>query len=129
MAAIRRENTKPELLVRRILWSLGVRYRLHAKDLIGRPDIVMRPQKRAIFVHGCLWHLHEGCKHVRIPKSRPDYWPAKLARNKERDRRNIAELRRQGWTVEVIWECETADIDRLKQRLSQILAAERAAIE
>jgi DNA mismatch endonuclease (patch repair protein) len=127
MASIRHKDTKPELAVRRILWRLGARYRLHAKELPGRPDIVMRPKRVAILVQGCLWHLHEGCKLARIPKSRPDYWPSKLARNKERDQRNLKELGRLGWRAEVIWECETSDSARLERRLSQLLSAIRCA--
>jgi DNA mismatch endonuclease, patch repair protein len=128
MASIRREHTKPEIIVRRMLWNLGARYRLHAKDLPGKPDIVMRSKRKAIFVHGCLWHLHGGCKLARIPKSRPDYWPTKLSRNVARDVRNIAELRRLGWQVEVIWECETQNLERLADRLRQLLSLPRATI-
>jgi DNA mismatch endonuclease (patch repair protein) len=122
MRSIKATNTKPELVVRRALWHLGGRYRLHAKDLPGRPDIALRARRIAIFVHGCLWHLHEGCRLARVPKSRPEYWPAKLARNKARDQRAADELRRLGWTVEVIWECETADSGRLERRLRQVLS-------
>ena len=123
MAAIQREDTKPELTVRRVLWRLGARYRLHAAELPGKPDIVMRRARKAIFVHGCLWHLHEGCPLTRIPTSRPDYWPAKLARNKERDRRNLEALRRLGWSIEVVWECETKDQAALERRLRPFLAS------
>ena len=121
MRSIHSTGTKPELIVRRILWALGGRYRLHSRDLPGRPDIVLRSRRLAILVHGCLWHLHEGCKLARMPKSRPDYWPSKLHGNKERDRRNEAELRRLGWAPEVIWECETRDAQRLRDRLVGIL--------
>jgi DNA mismatch endonuclease Vsr len=123
MAAIHRENTRPEMIVRRTLWGLGVRYRLHAKDLPGHPDIVMRRKKSVVFVHGCLWHLHERCALVRVPRSRPDYWPRKLAGNKERDRRTLEKLRQLGWTVEVVWECETRDVEALKKRLRQTFAS------
>jgi DNA mismatch endonuclease (patch repair protein) len=123
MAAIQRENTRPEMTVRRMLWRLGARYRLHAAELPGRPDVVMRRARKALFVHGCLWHLHEGCPLARVPRSRPDYWPAKLARNKQRDRRNLAELHRLGWTVEVVWECETRDQTALERRLRPFLAS------
>jgi DNA mismatch endonuclease Vsr len=122
MATIRRQNTKPELIVRRVLWRLGARYRLHAAELPGRPDVVMRRARKAVFVHGCLWHLHEGCPLARVPTSKPEYWPAKLTRNKERDRRNLAELRRLGWTVEVVWECETGNHAALERRLRPFLA-------
>jgi DNA mismatch endonuclease (patch repair protein) len=121
MRSIRSTNTKPEIIVRRILWQLGGRYRLHQADLPGRPDIVMKARRLAILVHGCLWHLHEGCKLARVPKSRPEYWPAKLQGNKERDVRNLDELRRLGWTAEVVWECETRDPEGLRDRLSQLM--------
>ena len=127
MASIRSRHTKPELRVRRALWAKGVRYRLHAGELPGRPDVVIRSRKLAVFVHGCLWHLHEGCKLVRVPKSRPEYWPAKLAKNKARDKRHADELKKLGWSVEVIWECETADPERLQARVAQLLAAIRCA--
>lgn len=125
MASIRRENTRPEMEVRRELWRLGVRYRLHVRTLPGRPDIVVPRYRTAIFVHGCLWHLHEGCSLVRIPKSRPDYWPGKLARNKARDLENLAKLRLMGWRPEIVWECETKSRERLEARLSQLLASMR----
>ena len=121
MRSIRSENTKPEMIVRKILWGLGGRYRLHQADLPGRPDIVMRSRRLAILVHGCLWHLHQDCKLARVPKSRPEYWFAKLQGNKERDVRNLNALRHLGWTPEVIWECETRDPQRLRNRIRQIL--------
>lgn len=128
MAAIRKKNTKPELVVRKLFWTLGARYRLHVNALPGCPDVVMRSRKLVLFVHGCLWHLHEGCRLARVPKSKPDYWPAKLARNKARDVRHVAELRDAGWTVEVIWECETRDVQQLQVRVRQILSASRPTI-
>lgn len=127
MAGIGSKDTAPEIRVRRALWGRGVRYRLHAGDLPGRPDIVIRSKRVAIFVHGCLWHLHEGCRLVRIPRSKPGYWPAKLAGNKARDVRNSQALRDLGWTVHVVWECETADPARLATRIAQLLAAIRRA--
>jgi DNA mismatch endonuclease (patch repair protein) len=121
MRSIRSTNTKPERIARRIIWQLGARYRLHQADLPGRPDIVLKSRRLAILVHGCLWHLHEHCKLARVPKSRPDYWPAKLQRNKERDVRNLNSLRHLGWSPEVVWECETRDPERLRDRLRKIL--------
>lgn len=121
MASIKQADTKPELAVRRILWGLGYRYRLHVSDLAGRPDIVMRARRLVIFVHGCLWHLHDSCVLVRVPRSRPHYWPAKLARNKARDARNVAELERDGWRILVIWECETRNPELLASRLREAL--------
>jgi DNA mismatch endonuclease (patch repair protein) len=121
MRSIRSANTKPELIARRIIWQLGGRYRLHQADLPGRPDIVLKSRRLAILVHGCLWHLHERCELVRVPKSRPDYWPGKLRKNSERDARNLDALRQLGWAPEVVWECETRDPDRLRDRLRKIL--------
>lgn len=108
MSRVRGKDTKPEMAVRRALWAAGYRYRLHAKDLPGRPDIVFRSRKIAIFVHGCFWHGHEGCAGHRIPKSRSDWWAAKIARNKARDAEVREALKAMGWAVKVIWECEVA---------------------
>ena len=117
MRSIRAKNTRPELIVRQILWGLGARYRLHATDLPGRPDIVMRSRRAAILVHGCFWHLHEGCALARVPRSRPEYWPRKLLRNRDRDKHNSQELTRLGWRTLVVWECEITSLDMLRDRL------------
>ena len=122
MRSIRAKNTRPELVVRRALWSLGARYRLHATDLPGRPDIVMRSRRAVILVHGCFWHLHDDCTLARLPKSRPEYWPRKLLRNRERDQRNSEELARLGWRALVVWECEIRSFDRLRDRLEAFIA-------
>lgn len=108
MALVRAQNTKPELLVRRALHAAGLRYRLHAKDLPGRPDIVFRRQKVVVFVHGCFWHRHDDpdCKLARLPKSRRDFWEPKLTGNRERDRRNLQRLHDAGWVPIVVWECQ-----------------------
>lgn len=107
MAAISSKNTIPEIIIRKKLWSLGYRYRLHSKKLPGKPDIYIPRLKTAIFVHGCFWHQHEGCKRSTIPKSNTDYWIPKLERNKERFLNQKKELVIQGLKVVVIWECET----------------------
>lgn len=107
MARVRGRDTSPEIRVRRALWRAGLRYRLQARELSGRPDIVFRQAKVAIFVHGCFWHRHPECEHARMPKSRQDFWEGKLAGNVTRDARNRAELIAAGWTVLTIWECET----------------------
>jgi DNA mismatch endonuclease, patch repair protein len=120
MAAIRGRDTGPELAVRRALRGLGVGYRLHVKGLSGRPDIVMKGRRTIIFVHGCFWHRH-GCRAASTPKSRQDYWQPKFDGNVARDARNEQQLRATGWTVLVIWECETKDAARLAQRLSGML--------
>lgn len=106
MARILSKNTMPEQRVRRILSSLGYRYRLNVNKLPGKPDIVLRKYKAVIFVHGCFWHLHSRCRDGTIPKTRTDYWREKLLKNKTRDAYNISTLRKQGWKVLQLWECE-----------------------
>lgn len=120
MSRIRGKDTKPEMVVRRMLHGMGYRYRLHAKELPGKPDIVFRRRGKAIFVHGCFWHGHEGCKLARIPKSRVDFWTEKIARNAERDARAIKALEDRDWETMTIWECETKSpglADRLRSFL------------
>lgn len=106
MAAILNKGTKPELLVRQWLWHHGYRYRLNVNNVPGKPDIVLRQYRTAIFVNGCFWHGHEGCSKYTIPKSNTDFWIAKVNRNKERDQRNYNDLNNAGWHVIVIWECQ-----------------------
>lgn len=120
MAQIRSKNTKPEMLVRRLTHGLGYRYRLHAQNLPGKPDLVFRSRKKAIFVHGCFWHLH-GCERYSLPKTRTHFWLDKLETNRQRDRRNIRKLRAMGWSVMIIWECQTKDISRLTKRIIKFL--------
>jgi len=117
MSGIRGKNTKPELQVRSILHKMGYRFRLHRKDLPGTPDIVLPRFRTVIFVHGCFWHRHEGCKFACTPKSRIEFWEEKFSRNMERDRRKILQLQQAGWNVEIIWECETTDMVTLGRRL------------
>ena len=125
MARIRGKDTKPELEVRRRLWAAGFRYRLHVKLLPGSPDLVFPGRNTVIFVHGCFWHCHEGCKNFRLPKTRADWWAEKLARNKARDEDVQRQLEAAGWKVIVIWECEVENrtwfaftISTLRQALS-----------
>ena len=106
MSRIRGKDTKPEVLVRKYLFSRGLRFRKNDKRYPGRPDIVLPKYKTAVFVHGCFWHLHEGCKYAVMPKSNVDYWEKKLYGNRERDARNQAELKEMGCTVLTVWECE-----------------------
>jgi DNA mismatch endonuclease (patch repair protein) len=120
MRAIRKTNTLPELLVRRRLHAMGYRFRLHCRDLPGTPDIVLPRHRLAIQVYGCFWHQHAGCGYCRTPRTRPDYWPAKLARNVERDARSDAALRAAGWRTAVIWECEARNDDVLRRRLGSL---------
>lgn len=117
MAAIKSRNTKPEVIVRQILHALGFRFRLHRKDLPGRPDIVLPKYRTIVLVHGCFWHQHSGCKLASNPSSRKDYWRPKLNRNVERDKQNMELLRQSGWHVIIVWECELKDINQVKQRL------------
>lgn len=109
MAAIRSRNTAPELVVRRYLYGRGLRYRLHARDLPGRRDIVFRRLRIAVFIHGCFWHQHPGCAAAVIPKSIRPFWRKKLLENRERDRRAVARLRRADWRVVTLWECAISE--------------------
>ena len=106
MSRIRGKATKPELLVRHWLWSHGYRYRLNVKSVPGKPDIVLRKYRTAIFVNGCFWHGHEGCSLYSVPKSNTDFWIAKVQRNRERDQQEYKALHDAGWQVIVIWECQ-----------------------
>src|SRR5262249_47403613 len=110
----------PELVLRRELHARGLRYRLHAKDLPGKPDIVFRKQKVAVFVHGCFWHRHEGCKVANIPKSNTAFWKEKFDRNVARDQANREKLEHLGWTVNVVWECELHPHKRLAETVREI---------
>src|SRR5687767_9300511 len=106
MRRIRKRDTKPEILVRRIAHALGYRFRLHRRDLPGSPDIVFPGKRKVVLVHGCFWHQHEGCRLKRQPKSRREYWLPKLARNVQRDEEVRGELAELGWNALVMWECE-----------------------
>lgn len=123
MSHIRSKNTKPEQLVRQALWHQGFRYRLHVKDLPGKPDIVLPKYKAAIFINGCFWHGHEGCRDFVVPKSNTAFWLEKIGKNKERDARDGSALASAGWKVITIWECELkkpvieATLDSLVQSL------------
>lgn len=106
MSAIRGKNTKPEMIVRRGLWKRGFRYRLNYKRLPGHPDLVLRKYKTCIFINGCFWHGHEGCKYYTVPKTNTEFWVNKVHRNKERDERVKHELNAMGWNCITVWECE-----------------------
>lgn len=106
MAAIRSKDTKPEMVVRKYLWSRGFRYRVNNPRLPGHPDIVLRKYHTCIFVNGCFWHGHEGCKYFRMPKTNTEFWERKISRNKERDREEQKQLARMGWHCITVWECE-----------------------
>jgi DNA mismatch endonuclease, patch repair protein len=125
MARVRSKNSRPELAVRKLVFALGYRYRLHAKALPGCPDLVFRPRRRVIFVHGCFWHRHANCALARMPKSRIDFWVKKLEGNRQRDERNKRALARAGWKVLVIWECQLRNTARLEARIRRFLDEER----
>ena len=125
MRRVRSENTSTEKKVRSLLHSLGFRFRLHRKDLPGKPDIVLPKHAAAVFVHGCFWHRHEECRRASTPADHPDYWLPKFKRTVARDQKNQNELRRRGWNVIVVWECELRDLDQLAERLKNEIAASR----
>ncbi|WP_271627831.1 very short patch repair endonuclease [Bradyrhizobium sp. CCBAU 11445] len=122
MGRIRGKGTKPELVVRSSAHRLGFRFRLHAKTLPGSPDLVFPGRKIALFVHGCFWHRHPGCRHCYVPKSNIQFWREKFKKNVLRDERVRRGLEEMGWRVAVIWECETADPDALRKRLKRLLS-------
>ena len=121
MSRIKGKNTKPELLVRKWLWSRGYRYRLHRKDLPGKPDIVFPRQKKAVFVHGCFWHKHD-CRYFKWPRTNREFWKKKINENVRRDQKNYQDLIADGWNYFIVWECELkADITGLWDRLAEFL--------
>ena len=119
MSRVRSKNTRPEMLVRRMLHKAGYRYRLHVADLPGRPDLVFPGRRKVIFIHGCFWHLHD-CGNTRIPNSHVAFWSKKLQGNKERDERSLTRLRQLGWDVLTVWECEIGD-DALLHEIRRFL--------
>ena len=123
MARIKGRDTKPEMVVRRLLHAMGYRYRLHASELPGKPDIVLRPRRKAIFVHGCFWHRHPdpACKLARLPKSRLDFWLPKLEANRDRDQTNVDRLKAMGWDVLIVWECELREREQLGNKLKRFI--------
>ncbi|MYA87849.1 MAG: DNA mismatch endonuclease Vsr [Boseongicola sp. SB0662_bin_57] len=126
MASIRGKNTKPELVVRKALHRRGFRFRLHAKDVPGRPDLVFRKFNAVVFVHGCFWHRHEGCRHATVPATRTEYWTSKFERNVARDDEVRTRLIGAGWRVATVWECalrKAEHVDVAIQMLASWLAA------
>jgi DNA mismatch endonuclease (patch repair protein) len=124
MRRVKGRDTTPELTVRRALTRLGARYRLHRKDLPGKPDIVLPGRRLALFVHGCFWHGHDCARGARVPKQNRDYWVAKVGRNVARDVKTREALEGAGWRVETIWECELKDPEALKRRLERLLSVQ-----
>jgi DNA mismatch endonuclease (patch repair protein) len=129
MSCVRGKNTRAEIAVRRLIYGLGFRYRLYDRELPGTPDIVFRRRRKAIFVNGCFWHQHPRCSKANPPKSRRSYWIPKLTANKQRDKRKILEMRRLGWSVLVVWECDLKRTARLTERLSTFLLGEAGCAE
>ena len=121
MSAIKGKDTKPEMVVRRFLHASGLRFRLHCKDLPGKPDIVLPKYKTAVFVHGCFWHRHEGCPKATTPTSNTEFWGEKFSGNVDRDRRNQGALKEKGWRVLVVWECEI-NLDSLRILVERIVS-------
>ena len=129
MSGIRGKHTKPEIAVRRALFARGYRFRLHRRDLPGAPDIALPGRRVAIFVHGCFWHMHTGCRFAKMPATRPDFWRSKLEGNARRDRRDEASIAEQGWRVLVVWECATrskASMDALPGLLASWIESSAA---
>ena len=121
MSGIKGKNSVPEMMVRRLLFSAGYRFRLHRRDLPGTPDIVLPSRKIAIFVHGCFWHAHKGCKYAKTPATRPEFWAAKLEANVSRDQLTIDKLTALGWRVLCIWECATRDQEAVRSLKDNII--------
>lgn len=123
MASISGKNTKPELIVRKLLFSMGYRYRLHYSNLPGKPDLVFPGKRKVIFIHGCFWHRHDCKKGKSLPSNNSEFWKKKLAENQSRDSRNIIDLKKQGWNTLVIWECQIGDLQSLADNLHSYLQA------
>ena len=121
MTLIRGKDTKPEIIVRSLVHRLGFRFRLHVGSIPGRPDLAFTSRAKVLFVHGCFWHRHSKCPNSRMPKSRVDFWQAKLSQNKRRDIRVKHQLTRLGWRYLVVWECETKNPDLLGRRIRDFL--------
>ena len=120
MSKVGQKNTKPELALRQALHRLGYRYRLHRRDLPGKPDLVFPSRRKVIFVHGCFWHGH-GCRWGQLPKSRPEYWKPKIETNQERDKKVLTRLGEAGWDSMVVWQCDLRDLDDTVERVEAFL--------
>lgn len=121
MSRVRGKDTRPEMIVRKLVFAAGYRYRLHVRTLPGSPDLVFPSRKKVIFVHGCFWHRHENCSLARMPKSRVEFWSEKLNGNRARDERAFEALAEAGWQVLVVWECELREREKLEEKLRSFL--------
>ncbi|HUX29906.1 MAG TPA: very short patch repair endonuclease [Thiobacillus sp.] len=124
MSRVKSKNTTTEMAVRRLVFGMDYRYRLHDKRLPGRPDLVFSGRRKIIFVNGCFWHGHESCRYAALPKTRVDFWRAKVEKNQARDRENIALLEANGWKVLTVWQCELKNTERLANRLYDFIEHE-----
>lgn len=127
MRSVPQKKSKPEMIVRRALHAAGYRFRTNLRTLPGSPDVAFTARRKAIFVHGCFWHRHAGCKFATLPKNNTEFWRSKFSANIRRDQYNISDLRKLGWQVEVIWQCEIKDADHLLRRLTQFLGPAKEA--
>jgi DNA mismatch endonuclease, patch repair protein len=121
MSRVKNKDSKPEMRVRSLVHRMGYRFRLHNKKLPARPDIVLSRHRKVILIHGCYWHQHGVCRPLAIPENNPDFWRKKFAENVQRDKRNLRELKKLGWRVLVVWECETMDAKLLERKLRRFL--------
>lgn len=121
MSRVRGRHTKPEVAVRRIVFGLGYRYRLHDSKLPGKPDLVLARHRKTIFVHGCFWHGHRGCRYGKLPKSRTHFWKEKITGNRARDRRTIRKLEKLEWKTLIIWQCELKRPEKLVRKIDDFL--------
>jgi DNA mismatch endonuclease (patch repair protein) len=123
MRSIRKKDTKPEITVRKLVHALGYRFRLHRSDIPGTPDLTFVRARKTIFVHGCFWHQHRGCRLAKLPQARPEYWLPKLARNQERDAANLKRLKKLGWKALVLWECQIGTTAAIQEKIKRFLAS------
>ena len=121
MRAVKSRDTAPEMTVRRLVYSMGYRYRLHRKDLPGKPDLAFKSRRKVIFIHGCFWHGHDCKRGARVPKNNREYWETKIARNRERDKQHDEDLKREGWRVFVVWECQISEPEAVTERIKSFL--------
>lgn len=125
MSRVRSKNTTPEMRIRSALHSMGYRYRVHLKHLPGKPDVVFTKRRKVIFIHGCFWHGHEGCRYAKLPKTRIEFWSEKVSKNRTRDRLSIEALTEAGWSVLVVWQCELKDFSNLIEKLCDFIETKK----